>query len=477
MLPAFLENFYDTGILIAHGAGILHAMHAFMKVRSPQGTIAWILALVLLPLVSIPLYWIFGRSRFIGYVQADKAGRLPLDVAVQTAYESLKACVSPLLADDSYRFVNDRLFRLPVTCGNSLRLLVDGDATFDAILEGIRSAKSYVLSQFFIVHDDEIGRKYQEALLERAAAGVKIYFLYDEIGSNKLPTHYLDKLQAAGIRTTAFRTTRGKGNRFQLNFRNHRKLVVIDGHIALTGGLNVGDEYLGKDPRFGHWRDTHVRIEGHAAQALQVSFLEDWHWATSEVLNLNWSILPHQENQSVGILPTGPADRFDSCTLALLHGINNAERRLWMASPYFVLDSTVLSAIQLAALRGVDVRVMLPSMADHLLPYLTSYSYYDSLRPTGVRIFRYQDGFMHQKVLLADNSLAVVGSINLDYRSFRLNFELGIVAFDRAFASEVEAMFHADFKKCVEEDLAEYQNQSKWFRAKVRFARLLAPIQ
>lgn len=473
----WLINFYDTGIVIAHIAGILHAGHAFMKVRTPQGTIAWILALVLLPLLAIPLYWIFGRNRFIGYEQAQREGRLPLDLAVEEACRALKPFASPLVEDISYKYVNDRLFRLPVTRGNDIQLLVDGDATFAAIFEAIREAKEYILVQFFIVHDDQIGREFQNALLEKAKSGVAIYFLYDEIGSNKLPRSYREKLRGAGIRMSAFRTTRGKGNRFQINFRNHRKLVLVDGRIALTGGHNVGDEYLGRSAKFGHWRDTHVRVEGPAVQALQVAFLEDWNWATGDVLKLNWQPTRHSADRSLGVLPTGPADHFDSCTLALLHGINGAERRLWMASPYFVLDSAVLFAVELAALRGVDVRVMLPAKADHLLPFLTSYSYYDGLRPTGVKIFRYQDGFLHQKVLLVDDSLAVVGSINLDYRSFRLNFEMGIAAFDEEFAGQVEKMLEADFSKCQEEDLTIYRRRSRWFRAKVRFARLMAPIQ
>jgi len=247
--------------------------------------------------------------------------------------------------------------------------------------------------------------------------------------------------------------------------------------VALTGGLNVGDEYMGRDPEFGPWRDTHLKVMGPVVQALQLSFLEDWHWATSEVMPLNWVPVVQERNQSAGVLPTGPADPMETCTFALLQAINSAKRRLWMASPYFVLDSTVMMAVQLAALRGVDVRIMIPKKSDHWLPHLTSFSYYEELYRTGVKLFRYAEGFMHQKVLLADDDFAVVGSINLDYRSFRLNFELGVAVFDRWFAEEVEAMLNADFEKCEEEDLTLFKHQSLWFRAKVRFARLMAPIQ
>src|SRR5207244_2541871 len=205
------------------------------------------------------------------------------------------------------------------------------------------------------------------------------------------------------------------------NFRNHRKIVVVDGRDAYVGGLNVGDEYLGRSARFGAWRDTHVAISGPAVKAVQISFVDAWHWSTGEVPQLDWSVEPKKcGGKAVLVMPSGPVDRLDTCTLFFVHAIQSARRRLWIASPYFVPDAAILVALQLAVLRGVDVRIMLPSKPDHRLPWLASFSYLKDTLPWGVKMYRYQDGFLHQKVLLIDDDLASVGTANLDMRSLRL---------------------------------------------------------
>ncbi len=298
------------------------------------------------------------------------------------------------------------------------------------------------------------------------------------MGSRKLPRDFFGELCAAGARVVPFRTTRGKGNRFQINFRNHRKLLVVDGRLALTGGLNVGVEYNGEDPRYGHWRDTHAQVTGPAVEALQMPFIEDWHWATSETLDLSWPPLSTAGGAMTAlVLATGPADDLDVCSLAFLQLINSARRRLWLASPYFVPDPAVLSALQLAALRGVEVRIMLPDKPDNLLPFLTSFSYYEALARAGIALYRYTAGFLHQKVMLVDDSLASVGSINVDYRSFHLNFELALLVANEAFAGEVAAMLTDDFANCRLVDYVEYTGRSWRFKTAVRIARLLSPEQ
>jgi cardiolipin synthase len=366
---------------------------------------------------------------------------------------------------------------LPATRGNQIDLLVDGDATFDAIFAAIDSARDYLLVQFFIVHDDTLGMKFQGKLIERARAGVKIYFLYDEVGCHSLPRMWLRVLRESGARVEGFKTTRGWGNRFQMNFRNHRKLVIVDGREALTGGLNVGDEYLGRSKRFGPWRDTHVRLRGPAVLAAQLAFLEDWYWATDEVPQVLWTPTTADADQRVLVLATGPADEAERCSLAFIRAVNSARSRLWISSPYFVPDLTVLTALQLAALRGVDVRLLLPRRTDHLLPMLSSYSYYESLASAGIELWRYQPGFLHQKALLVDDRLAAVGSINVDYRSFHLNFELMVMVTDQGFAGKMEAMMREDFARSIRVDLAEFDERPWWFKTAVRLARLLSPVQ
>ena len=429
------------------------------------------------PYLALPLYWIFGRDRFFGYVDALREATLvDADRRVAGLLGQLRGVTAELPAGPAADLeVLATLGGTPFTHGNALALLIDGDATFAAIFAAIEAAERYCLVQFFIVKDDDLGRRLQALLMRKAAAGVRVYLLYDEIGSHALPRAYGDTLRAAGVRVSAFHSTQGRRNRFQLNFRNHRKIVVVDGYTAFVGGHNVGDEYLGLGP-LGHWRDTHLRIQGPAALALQLVFASDWYWATRTVVEADWGLAPPAAGQSVLIYPTGPADPLDKCSMFFHQAIVGARRRLWIASPYFVPDAAIFEALQLAALRGVDVRILLPAEPDHLLVYLASFSFLDAADRTGIQIYRYQDGFLHQKVVLVDDEVASIGSANLDNRSLRLNFEITAIVVDRGLAGEVSAMLEQDFKRARRASAADL-NQRGWaFRWSVRAARLLDPI-
>ena len=459
--------------------GIASSVHAIMHTRTEQGAIAWAMSLVFVPYVAVPAYWVLGRSRFEGYVNARK---LTEDVGEELLVD-LQGRIAPYRLDqqeiDPAILAAQGLADQPMLTSNEVELLVDGQETFDSILAGIDAAREYVLFQFFIVKDDQIGNLVKDRLIAKANEGVSVYFLYDEMGSHGLPGSYLDELRAAGVEVSAFNTQKGPGNRFQINFRNHRKVVVVDGRVTWVGGHNVGDEYLGRDPAFGHWRDTHIRIEGPAAMGTQLSFLVDWYWATDQIIDL-----PFVPSAAAGadtdvlILPTGPADDLESATLMFTHAINSARQRIWIASPYFVPDLGLLNALQLAGLRGVDVRIMIPDMPDHYLVYLAAFSYLEDAGRTGVRFFRYTDGFLHEKVMLIDDSVATIGTANMDNRSFRLNFEItAAIAGNTEFIDEVEAMFMNDFELSREVPSDELASKSWWFRFLVQLARLTSPIQ
>lgn len=468
-----------AGLLIAvQLLGIASAMHAIMNVRTEQGTVAWAVSLVAMPYVAVPAYWIFGRTRFEGYVTARRGDELEVAGISDQAVATTRLFAVPEDSVNAATRVAAGLAGLPLVRGNDVELLVDGDATFHSILAAIDDARDYLLVQFYIVRDDRLGQDLKARLITSAARGVRTFFLYDEIGSHRLPSSYLTELRAGGVEVSAFNSRRGPRNRLQLNFRNHRKVVVVDGREAWIGGHNVGDEYLGRDPDVGPWRDTHIRIEGPAALAAQLSFVEDWHWATDQSLDLSWE--PHPppdtEDAPVLIVPTGPADEGETASLMFVHAINSASRRIWIASPYFVPDPSVVTALQLAGLRGVDVRILIPERPDHLAVYLAAYSYLDDAGRTGVEFYRFQDGFMHQKVILIDDRVAGVGTANLDNRSLRLNFEITAFVLNREFASEVEAMLEKDFaaSRLMEPD--EYARKPWWFRVGVRLARLAAPV-
>lgn len=469
---------------LLHGVGILFAAHAILFARTSQGAIAWAMSLIFFPYAAIILYLVFSRRKFHGYVEARRMGDRDIDHLADNLANSLMAFRAPLTGAAERFEAIESLPLFPFTAGNQARLLIDGTQTFDAIFQAIDAAQSYLLVQFFIIREDEMGRQLTEHLSAKAKAGVKVLLLYDEIGSIQLSRVFFGKLRAAGVKVERFNTQRGWRNRFQINFRNHRKIVVADGEIAFVGGHNVGNEYLGKSARFGHWRDTHVQVRGPAVAAVQWSFIEDWHWATGEVLALPHKVAPAAPAESPDECPTsalvvstGPADDISTCTLLFLAAISSARRRLWITSPYFVPDDTVYDALQLAAIRGVDVRIMLPAKPDHVLVYLASFSYLHSAERAGVKFYRYQAGFLHQKVMLIDDDLAAVGTANLDNRSMHLNFEQTLLFADVAFAQKVAAMLERDFAKCQRATPGDLGRRSIPFRVAVQFSRLLAPIQ
>lgn len=467
-----------VGLAVAHVIGLICALHALFSVRTPQGTIAWLISLNTLPVIAVPAYLVFGRSKFKGFIFARQTEDLELRHIVDVLASKAQRFVRQIDGDYGRILATERLAKMPFVGNNEVELLVDGQATFDSIFAGIEEAQNFILIQFFIVHDDQIGRELKTRLIRMAAKDVRIFFLYDEIGCHKLPSAYMRELQDAGVRMHAFHTTRGSGNRFQLNFRNHRKIVVVDGRVGWIGGHNVGDEYLGRDPKFGLWRDTHMRIIGPSVMALQLSFLEDWNWATDEKIDLIWEPVSADESDvPVLILPSGPADDIETASFMFQHAIHSAAHRIWIASPYFVPDEGVFGALQLAALRGVDVRILIPDKPDHLLVYLSAFAFIGKMLDAGIEIYRYEQGFMHQKVFLVDDSVAAVGTANLDNRSFRLNFEVTAIVMDPMFAEQVERMLVADFDRSRRMTLSELEAKPWWFMAAGRAAYLTAPIQ
>jgi cardiolipin synthase len=469
-------------LTLAHIVGAISSIQAIMSTRTPQGAIAWAISLNTAPYVAVPAYWVFGRSKFDGY---DLLRQRELLEKSETQKDIIKVLRDEgMLVEGStprernMQRLAESLAMMPITRFNDADLLIDGEATFDAIFESIARAENYVLVQFYIMRSDELGNRLKDALIARARDGVRAYVMYDGLGGRSLGDEYVKELADAGVEVAAFRTTEEWGDKTRLNFRNHRKIVVVDGKEAFVGGFNVGDEYMGKHPTLTPWRDTHVAVRGPAALEAQVSFVEDWSWASGEIPDLNWRPERAPEGNMLAIcLPTGPADRVETATLMTLSLINSAEKRIWIASPYFVPDATLMSALQLAALRGVDVRVLMPQQNDDWLVDLTSYSYLEEAERTGIKMFRYQPGLMHQKVMLIDDNTSAIGTANFDNRSMRLNFEVTMILHDESFAGEVERMLEADLARCEPAPATDYTDRSAPYRFFVRTARLLAPVQ
>ena len=459
--------------------GIAAAIDAVFRARSSQSAIAWSLSLVMFPLIALPLYLVFSGRKFTAYLRSRRAGDAEIHRLVERLGREMTPRVKASLEKDTPELrVFERLARFPFMRYNAARLLIDGEATFDAILHGIDSAEKYILMQFYIVKDDAIGNRVKAALIKKAREGVQISFMYDAIGSYSLPQAWLDELEDAGIQTTGFgRLRHRKTSRRQLNFRNHRKIVVIDGKTTFVGGHNIGDEYLGLDPEFSPWRDTHVEIRGPAALCVQLTFLEDWFWMMQSMPEVDWHPeLNAEQDQRILAVPSGPGDELDTCGLLFAQLIHAATSRVWIVSPYFVPDETLISALQLAVLRGVDVRILLPQKADHRLVQLAGFSYLEETIPYGIRVFRYTRGFLHQKAVLVDDTLAGIGTANLDNRSFVLNFEVTMLFASRQMIDDVGNMLQRDFDNARELRLEEFSQRPLWFRFAVKVARLLSPL-
>lgn len=457
-------------------AGIALALKAVRTARTPQGAVGWVAFLVVVPYIAVPAYLFLGHTRLPAYLSARRVSK-----STVRALEQLRHVHAPHLeggrgAEDGSVAAFERLADMPVVSGNAAELLIDGDSAFSAMFEAIESARSYVLIAFYILRADDLGREFKDRVLAKAREGVRVRILYDAVGGQGLPRAYRAELRAAGIEIEGFHAIRLMQPRFRLNFRNHRKIVIVDGQVAFCGGLNVGDEYMGRSARFGRWRDTNLRLRGPVVAQMQLVFAEDWHWIAHERLQLDWEPEPAPENIDALILAPGPADPMETGSLYFCNALGRARRRIWIASPYFVPDVDVLGALKLAALRGVDVRILVADKRDHLIVWVAAFAFFDEARAAGVKIFRYSRGFMHQKVVLVDDDFAAVGSINLNNRSCRLDFEVQALIFDRDFAGRVAAMLEADFADSYRYDTPLDQSPSLLRRYGAPVARLFAPI-
>ncbi|EAV45011.1 cardiolipin synthase [Roseibium aggregatum] len=466
LVAAFVAIMYVTAAICA--------VREVMNSRTSQGSVAWLLSLFFMPYLTVPLYFVFGWRSFSDYEKiqatlgraerARRADELGLTDHVETRDW-------PVLS---------RVAGVPFMAGNKTDLLIDGDATFSAIKEEIAKARNVIFFQFFAIHDDELGREMADALIARAKDGITVYFLYDDVGSHSLSKDYLSRLKAAGVKVCGF----NENHKFlrllgpmRLNYRNHRKLVVVDYRVTFVGGHNVADQYVGRDNWFGHWRDTHVRVEGPAAVACSLSFVEDWLWASGERIDLpQVGEIPMPGDEAVLVMPTGPADKLEECALAFVETAARARKRLWITTPYLVPSLDIQTALCSAAMRGVDVRVLMPEKRDHWTVWLASHAYEDTLVQRGVKVYRYIDGFLHQKVTLMDDELVSIGTVNFDNRSFQINFELTLWFTHPRTISNVERMLETDFQNSRLTWPDAFQSRSYVFRVLAQGARLLSPI-
>ncbi len=459
-----------SSLLIA--VALVLAWRAAKTARTPQAAVGWVVFLLSAPYLAVIVYAFLGPHRYASRAKARRKSRALFDDHRSDWPDA--AHNDPLAA-------NLRAFEivagLPIVRGNKAKILIDGQETFDAMFEAIDAAQNYLLVQFYIYRDDDLGREMAARLIAAANRGVEVRLAYDVYRPIGLRLRLLREMREAGIKISNARRGGPIARRFQVNFRNHRKTLIADGRIGFLGGLNVGDEYMGRSQTFGPWRDTFVRIEGPMVTQLQIVFAEDWHWVTSEVLRntLDWTSEVDAGDLDGLIVATGPVDGEDTGSEMLYALWAAARERIWVSTPYLVPDLPSLVALKHAASQGKDVRILVPDTIDHYLPWLAAFAYFDELMSSGVEIWRYRDGFLHQKSFLIDDRIAAVGTHNLDQRSSQLNFETTAFFFEHSACVDLERTLQADFARAVrlEKPLAE---QPLWLRIIAPVARLMAPV-
>ncbi|BCB02059.1 cardiolipin synthase [Bacillus sp. KH172YL63] len=465
---------------------VLASVIIFLERRDAGATWAWLMVLFFIPLLGFILYLIFGqnlsRKRLFDWDDMKKIG---IENLIQGQIRSLKEHQFPFRNNISERYQdliymhlmnNDAL----LTQDNDLKLFTHGEDKFSSLLADFDAATDHIHIQYYIFKKDQLGRRILDKLIEQARQGVKVRVLYDEMGSRRTRMNFFKELLAAGGEVEVFFPSRIPFINLRLNYRNHRKLVIIDGKVGYVGGFNIGDEYLGLNPKFGYWRDTHLRVEGSSSLAMQTRFILDWNQASRSkkiAYDMRYFPLSSFKGQAgVQIVTCGPDSEWEQIKHGYIKMISSAKQSIYIQTPYFIPDVSLLDSLRIAALTGVDVRIMIPNKPDHLFVYWATYSYIGELLKAGVKIYIYENGFIHAKTIVADEEISSVGTANIDVRSFRLNFEVNAFLYDEALSRELGTAFRSDMEKARELTLDDYHNRSLMIKVKESVSRLLSPI-
>lgn len=450
-----------------------------IKKEQPSSTVAWVMAIVLVPYVGGLLFLIFGVNR------VDRRARLKVaaDRAIERQLPSLTSY--PILPEELTSPLSQTLMRLaarvgrtPPVGGNDVRLLTDTHEVQGLIEQAIGAAQSSIHLEYYIWQRDRTGTRLRDLVVSKAREGVSVRFLFDGVGSLLLNNRFLRPMRDAGAQVAAFLPGATVRERWSLNLRNHRKIVVVDGRVAFTGGMNVGDEYLGLSRERGYWRDAHLRVRGPAALQLQQVFAEDWFFATAQPLtDLALYPDPGEPGDTVAqVITGGPTGPNNPTRLVMFEAIGQARHSIHLTTGYFVPPLELARALEAAAMRGVRVRLMVPGRSSYLWTIYAGRSYYDSLLAAGAEIYEYRRGAMHAKTLTVDGRWSLVGSANLDSRSLMLNFEAGLAIDDPRIAAQLERRFEQDIPDCLTIDPHTWPERSAWRGIAENTFRMFAPI-
>jgi cardiolipin synthase A/B len=442
--------------------------------KDATATVAWCLLVLFVPLIGAFCFWAFGYNYLLHRVRhrrGEHAGHHKQHPHPDSLHHQSDR------GEHDLGELAERLNAYPLRRGNALTVYHETEHAYNALLDAIESARQYIHLEYFILRADATGDRLYEQLARKANEGVEVRLLYDAMGSLHLKGRSLRPLREAGGQTAVFLPLNPLHSLIRINLRNHRKITVVDGRVGFTGGMNIGDEYLGKSSKFGYWRDSFLRVEGPAVADLQSVFREDWEFARRETLSETRYAPPQPDagNVSVQIADSGPDQEVNTIREIYFLAITSARRRLWIASPYLVPDNGLFDALRAARFRGIDVRILTLLRPDHYISYYAGLYYAADLLAYGVKIYLYRKGMMHAKLMMVDGRWGMVGSANLDNRSLHLNFEVGCILHDVEQVEQLEAVYQRDLDNAVPLNQQALEARSLASRALENACRLFTP--
>ncbi len=463
---------------------IIVAISVILDNRNPTKTIAWVVVLFVLPILGLIFYFLIGKN----YRKEKIFSRKELKDFERIRNLSDNQIIELKDAD----FIGNEKIRtkIPIinlllrnskallTTKNRVQILNNGKQTFRSIISELNKAKHHIHLEYYIIDDDKIGNEIREILIGKSKDGIKVRIIFDDVGSWKLGKKYINSLKDAGVELYPFMPVRFPFLANRINYRNHRKIIVIDGRVGFVGGMNIADRYIYGSVEIPFWRDTHLKIEGEAVNSLQVVFLTDWHFVSGKIISSH-SYLPVskiQSNQLVQITASGPDSDWASIMQAYFSAISTAQDYIYIAVPYFIPNESILTALKTVSLSGVDVRIIIPGKPDSYFAFHGTRSYVEELLETGIRVYYYQKGFIHSKLIIVDDVFASVGTANMDIRSFDDNFEINALIYDEKLCNDLKSSFLEDLANCNEADIELHRERNFKIKIFESFARIFSPL-
>jgi cardiolipin synthase len=460
------------------------AILIILQNRNPEKTISWILVLVLLPFAGVIIYLFFGQE-YRKTKMFSRKGLKDLERLRNLTMEQLDNLTTSNFETSEKLKSKKKLMNLLLsnsnailTSDNEVQILQNGEETFPEIFKAIEQAKHHIHLEYYIIENDKIGNQLRELLIKKAREGVNVRLIFDDVGSWKLRKRFIRSMSDAGVQVDCFMKVRFPMLTSRVNYRNHRKIIIVDGEIGFVGGLNFADRYLYGIPDIGSWRDTHLKVVGGGATAMQIIFMADWYFVSKEILKGDEYFHPFKSGNGklVQMTASGPDSDWESISHAYFSAISSANEYVYISTPYLMPTTDIVTALKTSALGGIDVRIIVPGLSDAITPKWSTNSYVEELLEAGVKVYFYKAGFTHSKVIVTDGIFSSVGTANLDFRSLETNFEVNAMIYDEEIAQILTQQFLDDQQKSELILLNEWKKRPHINKIKESFSRILSPI-